>query len=298
MAKRDVWRKRQNRALQREIMREEQGFAPVDAGSGRSRRGGRARGGVSVGSVVLLILIVVLFAIALFLIWLIATAQLTISSNGIVWEQDGQIVWTSIKDARLPKTADAGESYVNSTIFLGDSNTLRLSQYGLAPYVGARESIGISAVRNEAFIGVEGQEGEFTIPQLVGNVKPKRVVMSFGINDISGQNAPEAFIAEYKAAIEAIRSASPDTRIIVAAIPAIAEQTAYEALSLKAVQGYNTALLEMCNEAGVSFLDVNETLADGNGYLKEGYADADGLHLTQAALEAYMEYFRTHALKA
>ena len=57
--------------------------------------------------------------------------------------------------ALLPETADAGESYQKETLFLGDSNTVRLYANGLISLQQfcAKEGIGTSAALNDVICG-------------------------------------------------------------------------------------------------------------------------------------------------
>ena len=56
--------------------------------------------------------------------------------------------------ALLPETADAGESYQKETLFLGDSNTVRLYANGLISLQQfcAKEGIGTHAALNEGIV--------------------------------------------------------------------------------------------------------------------------------------------------
>ena len=87
--------------------------------------------------------------------------------------------------ALLTETADAGTDYLNDTLFLGDSNTVRLYNNGLISLQQfcAKEGIGTQVALNEGIVTFKKDSNHYTIPQAVAMMKPRRVVMTFGTND-------------------------------------------------------------------------------------------------------------------
>ena len=87
--------------------------------------------------------------------------------------------------ALLPETADAGESYQKETLFLGDSNTVRLYANGLISLQQfcAKEGIGTHAALNEGIVTFKKDSNTYTIAQAVAKMKPRRVVIMLGTND-------------------------------------------------------------------------------------------------------------------
>ena len=107
--------------------------------------------------------------------------------------------------ALLTETADAGTDYLNDTLFLGDSNTVRLYNNGLISLQQfcAKEGIGTQVALNEGIVTFKKDSNHYTIPQAVAMMKPRRVVMTFGTND-TGMEVSD-FIAHYTALIQAIQ---------------------------------------------------------------------------------------------
>ena len=81
--------------------------------------------------------------------------------------------------ALLPETADAGESYQKETLFLGDSNTVRLYANGLISLQQfcAKEGIGTHAALNEGIVTFKKDSNAYPIAQAVAMMKPRRVVI-------------------------------------------------------------------------------------------------------------------------
>lgn len=129
-------------------------------------------------------------------------------------------------------------------------------------------------------------------------MKPRRVVMTFGTNNASGQFTRESFIDAYRDAIAAIQDAYPYCDVIINAIPPIGKVRSYPDITMETLDDFNKALEELAQELGLPFLNSSEALKGGDGYAKPDYVIGDGLHLSQAALEELLFYTRTHAYEA
>lgn len=200
----------------------------------------------------------------------------------------------------LELTADAGQTYVDETLFLGDSNTARM--YRLFDYCTANNAIGsvgmtARSLSTFACAGFQGYSGYQTMAQAVALMQPKRVVLTFGTNDLGSSASTEKFIADYQAGIESIVQAYPSVDIIVNAIPPLGQSHSNQALTQAQVDEFNKALVEMCQQKDWKFLNSAETLKDeATGYAKAGYVESsDGIHLTRAAMDALFGYVRTHS---
>ena len=200
--------------------------------------------------------------------------------------------------ALLTETADAGTDYLNDTLFLGDSNTVRLYNNGLISLQQfcAKEGIGTQVALNEGIVTFKRDSNHYTIPQAVAMMKPRRVVMTFGTND-TGMEVPD-FIAHYTALIQAIQQSYPYTDIIVNTVPPVpADHSNYPHMDQAKIDDFNMALLGMCEQLGVRFLNSAETLKGSDGYGIVDYYTSGDIHLKSAGLKAVLNYLRTHALQ-
>ena len=200
--------------------------------------------------------------------------------------------------ALLTETADAGTDYLNDTLFLGDSNTVRLYNNGLISLQQfcAKEGIGTQVALNEGIVTFKRDSNHYTIPQAVAMMKPRRVVMTFGTND-TGMEVSD-FIAHYTALIQAIQQSYPYTDIIVNTVPPVpADHSNYPHMDQARIDDFNMALLEMCEQLGVRFLNSAEALKGSDGYGIADYYTSGDIHLKSAGLKAVLNYLRTHALQ-
>lgn len=200
----------------------------------------------------------------------------------------------------LEQAADAGDSYVDETLFLGDSNTARMYRmFDYCSYDNAIGSVGMTAKSLATFacVQVSTSSGYITIPQAVAKLQPRRVILTFGTNDLNPGYKAADFVKNYQTGIEAVVTAYPSVDIIVNAIPPIGQQHSNQSLTQTQVDEYNKALVEMCQEKGWKFLNSAEVLKDSvTGYAKSGYVEtSDGIHLTRTAMDALFNYIRTHS---
>ena len=208
----------------------------------------------------------------------------------------------------LPETADAGRSYVDETLFIGDSNTARYLLYAnetgtaftsLNNNIGV-VSMGVGSITSLKCEKFKGSSVMYTVPDAVAMLKPKRIIICYGTNNLSGSSTDATnYIKTYLQGLQAIQTAWPYCDIIVSAIPPLDKQRENTNLTMTQVDAYNAALVQMCEENGFKFLNSAEVLRDdATGWAKKDYTLSDGVHLSKEAVTAYFTYVRTHAYAA
>ena len=197
----------------------------------------------------------------------------------------------------LEETEDAGEDYIDETLFLGDSNTARMRLYGYISYDNSVASVGMAArsIESYACAKFSGYSSYKTMPEAVALMQPRRVLITFGTNDVSSSLTAEKFVENYESGIKAVQEAYPSVDIIINSIPPIGKQHSNSDMSQSQIDAYNKAIVQMCEDNGWKYLNSAEALKGTDGYAKSGYVDSDGIHLTRTALDALFDYIRTHS---
>ena len=191
----------------------------------------------------------------------------------------------------LPETADAGRSYVDETLFIGDSNTARYLLYAnetgtaftsLNNNIGV-VSMGVGSITSLKCEKFKGSSAMYTVPDAVAMLKPKRIIICYGTNNLSGSSTDATnYIKTYLQGLQAIQTAWPYCDIIVSAIPPLDRQRENTNLTMTQVDAYNAALVQMCEENGFKFLNSAEVLRDdATGWAKKDYTLSDGVHLSK-----------------
>lgn len=202
----------------------------------------------------------------------------------------------------LKPTPDAGWQYADETLFLGDSNTVRLMQYYREDgetYTNIANTIAVAGMGADAISTLpcmQFETGVYTMIDAAAMLQPKRIILTFGTNNLGWYTAQD-FAAVYADQIRLLQAAWPYADIIVNSIYPFAQNTTYTSLSMDDVLAFNEAIIRMCEENGWKYLNSFEALTDSDsGYIRMEYIDTfDGLHLNEKGVQAVMEYVRTHA---
>ena len=127
----------------------------------------------------------------------------------------------------LPETEDAGQEYIDETLFLGDSNTVRYMMYSASDnskvaFTSLENNIGVTSMGVTSITSLkceefQGYSDKVTMPEAVKILQPKRVIIGFGTNNLTMDT--DTFISNYKKGLKAIHDAYPYADIIVNAIP-------------------------------------------------------------------------------
>lgn len=198
-------------------------------------------------------------------------------------------------DLFLPKTDDAGEKYLQETLFVGDSNTVRLANFGeiemnsMAAVVG----MGVQSVPGSACIWFAGYDNPVTMPKAAALLQPRRMIVMFGTNNTDMDT--DDFVKAYQEALEALQKAYPYADLIIASIPPVGANKPDAAATQKKVDSFNLGLAKLAQQNGYQFLNSVEVLKDNNGYMKPAYVENDGLHFTAKGASVYIDYVRTHS---
>ena len=217
---------------------------------------------------------------------------------------EGVLDTTELESTVLVETKDAGQEYIDSTLFLGDSNTARflrvLDPETKKTFTTRNNTIGVVGMGIDAISSLPCMDftsGRYTMPQAVRILQPERVIITFGTNNLYGNSTDAtSFISRYEAQIKAVQNAYPSADIIINSIPPVSKVRDYINVSMTQIDAYNKAIAEMCKKNDWKYLNSAEALKDPNtGYAKPGYMVADGLHFDQKGLAALFKYIRTHA---
>lgn len=205
----------------------------------------------------------------------------------------------------LQTSEDAGKEYVDNTLFLGDSNTVRFMDFTDNEgntYTSKNNTIAVVGMGVQAIDSLECMEfsiGTFSMLESVKILQPERILITFGTNNLTGSDTKEsreAFISDYETQLKKIMEAYPYTDLIVNSIPPISKETVYKNLDALEIKHWNEAIYKMCEKNDWHYLNSFADLADETtGYAKEGMMDTDGLHLSKKGIHTLFSYIRTHA---
>lgn len=198
-------------------------------------------------------------------------------------------------DAVLKEASSSDSSYASGVVYVGDDYTASLKSAGqisLNQYLG-KEGLSVSKALQESCIYFEGDSNSYTIPQALAKMKPRRIVITLGSNDLSSGLTVDAFVQDYKHMVEGFATAYSYCDIIVNSIPPVTKDSQDAAANQLLIDQYNQALAVMCNDAGYKFLNSAEVLKDETGYADISMINGNAYTTTGA--KELVNYVVSHA---
>lgn len=199
--------------------------------------------------------------------------------------------------AILPESGDAGTEYIDSTVFVGDENTIALTASGditLDRYVGAEDLVIADLIR-ETCVYFQDDPASYTIPQAIAMMKPRRVIVTLGGADVKQGTSLDAFLQDYRQVLSALSTAYQYCDIIVGAIPPVNADAENAAARQTTIDQFNQGLAQLCQDQGYRFLNSTEVLKASTGFAEGSLVGAADDLLTSAGVNTYLQYVRTHA---
>ena len=187
------------------------------------------------------------------------------------------VTFLSNKDKKATAYANAGiKTAHGKTVFFGDSITEMCNLEEYYPAVNACNR------------GISGDTTQDMLNRLQSNaldVAPAKIVFLGGTNDIGKNIAPQDIAKNIESIIQRIQEALPDCSIFIQSVypvNPIRKPTFFNKTGSRnnaAVDELNALLQNLCNQCDCVYIDVNSSLKDQDGNLKNDYS-VDGLHLT------------------
>lgn len=205
-------------------------------------------------------------------------------------------------DTLLKETAMQDDSYVENTIFAGDSTALYyvMNKIIKGKNLWHKEGLPLDKVFTQE-IYINHQESHMTLISALEEKKPGRILLMLGTNSVSTMEI-DYFTEQYEKLLKELKRVSPNTQIIVQSIfpVSIDYDNSGKKLNNDKINKMNYKLLEVCNKLDIPFLNTSEVLKDSEGGLKSEYsrneAATPGVHLSEEGNRVAIEYFKKHAV--
>lgn len=157
-------------------------------------------------------------------------------------------------------------------VFFGDS----ITQWG-----DWCEFFGKANILNRGIAG-DNTNGLLARVDEVTRHQPKQLFILVGTNDINKKMPADAIVHNYRRIIDAVKKASPATKIYVQSVLPINNDLIgrqYYSGTNEQIQLLNEGLHQLAADMKVTYLDIYHQLLDNSGQLEAGYT-YDGLHLS------------------
>jgi len=189
------------------------------------------------------------------------------------------------------------DSYLSDCVFVGDSISTGFSGYGFVSEknVFAKTSMRIDLINNTP---LDTFYGNVLVIDALKSANPKNIYVMLGSNGM-GWIDDSKMISDYSQFIDEVQSSLPSASVYIMSIPPVTAErelkpTVEEGKILNSdINDYNAQLLDLANQKGVHYIDVNSALVDSNGKLPSDVS-TDGMHFDKNTYVKVVEYILTH----
>ncbi len=206
--------------------------------------------------------------------------------------------------AKLNETFDYGDGYIKKMVFVGDRTIAPISNSypsikATHVWTGIDGTIPLDYNLSTLSIVHSETEKPTSIPSAAEIYVPEYMIITVGIDNGVGHCTEEKFKEYYINLIDAVKEASPDTKIILQSIFPVSKAAEKEnpTISNDRIRNANIWISEVCELASIRYLDTASKLADDKGYLNSKYDSGDGITLNDEGYGVVIEYIKTHGYK-
>lgn len=200
-----------------------------------------------------------------------------------------------VSGCQRAEAAEEKGRFVDSLTFLGDSITAHMASRANVEenqlWCTRERYLNLDSRITYAKIVAPDTGHEERIAEVAARICPAYLVITLGIDYgvYYYRNELETFSLYYEKLLDAISAASPDTVLILQSIFPVT--AACSPITNEMIDRANGAICAIAEKRGVYYLNTQEVLRDGNGYLRAEYCNsADGIHLSEAAYEVILQY--------
>lgn len=185
---------------------------------------------------------------------------------------DGNAGLVSMKFRKAP------QGYFEDALFVGDSRTVGLKEYGNIEGADffATEGMSVYSIYKET-VNV-GNSGAVSFKTLIQSKKYGKVYIMLGINEIGYKLTDTA--AKFKKLINTIKKYQPDAIIYIEANLHVSSELSKSdrIFNNSRINNYNNLLAEIADNRDIFYIDANEIFDDKSGGLGEEYT-SDNIHI-------------------
>lgn len=225
-----------------------------------------------------------------------AKSEASLIQNDNASDDSGKTTAESLKDGAQQSTfTTVDASYFDDALFIGDSRTVGLQEYGTlsnATYF-ANTGLSIYDAVSET-VNVDGM-GEISLQELLTKNQYGKIYLMLGINEL-GFDLSQT-VSKYNALVGQIKELQPDAIIYIEAnLHVTAERSASDdTFNNPNIDNFNAQVSSLADNETVYYLDINELFDDENGALSTDYTN-DNAHPLGKYYASWCDWLCEHAI--
>lgn len=184
----------------------------------------------------------------------------------------------------VPKKSVGGNSYFDDALFIGDSRTVGIAEYGGIKNATYFANTGMSVYNlAKTKVNIDGL-GKITLDELLSSYKFGKVYILLGINEMGYDLDKTA--NKYRELVNKIQANQQGAIIYVQANLHVTETKSKSSstFSNTRINSLNDKLAQIANNQNIFYIDINEKFDDAKGNLPSNYSQ-DGVHI-------YAKYYK------
>lgn len=173
---------------------------------------------------------------------------------------------------------ESGTEYFADALFIGDSRTVGLSEYGDLGDADVFANSGMSVFKIfETDISVKSV-GKTNLENLLESKQYGKIYIMLGINEMGYPY--ESVVSKYQKLVDRVRALQPNALIFLQANLHVTKSKSEgnPTYSNEKIDKLNQAISQMADDEKMFYIDVNEVFDDGEGNLADEYT-ADNAHV-------------------
>lgn len=186
------------------------------------------------------------------------------------------------------------DSWFSDAVFIGDSrmegfrNASGITQGRFFTSVG----MSLSSMAKEPVIATK--EGNITVAAALSGGRYNKIYIMLGANDL-GEYDWDSFHDGFVSVTKRFLEIQPGASMYICSCIYVEESKVKggDYINNANVDKLNSILLQVCEDEGYYYLDLNEFLSNGYGALIDG-ASSDGVHLYEKYCKQILEYLKSH----
>ena len=193
-----------------------------------------------------------------------------------------------------------GDEYFADAVFIGDSRTVGLYEYGELQDISAfYASTGLTVHKlfTAEIVEVPGQKKKITVEEALSGRQFAKIYLMIGINEM-GTGTVESFLQAYEESVAHLKELQPDAVIYLQGIMQVTTERSAQGdyITNEGIDIRNEGIAALADNETIFYLDVNEVVCDEDGAMISGYT-YDGVHLKAQYITLWKDYLKNHAVE-
>lgn len=192
---------------------------------------------------------------------------------------------------------EVDESYFDDAVFIGDSRTVGLHDYGGLDKADFYATVGMNVydLWTEKFCEVDGEK--LTLEEALTKRQYGKIYFQIGINEM-GRGTIDSFMQAYADSVYKLEKLQPDAIIYVQGIMRVTQKKSEsdKIFNNTGILLRNDRIAQLADNIHIFYIDVNEVVCDEYGNLKADLT-FDNVHLYASKYNIWVDFLKTKGIE-